>query len=227
VSDDDDRALIPAGARLAELQGTVAGLDDVLAAPASGAPCVHWRLRVVEFLAPGMELVHEFFSPEPIELTCQTDGSTGPSRIRFSPETMRLEAPPTLFHQGSPGAAAVAKRFGLRNPLRVEEVLVRPGELVQAEGILCDPGAVLGRGPYRRIDAPTELMDPLLRVTRGGLAIRPTLLPWALGTAAALFGTVGAVTAVARWYGTQVRPLTWPAAPAEIGAAKIVRPRWP
>lgn len=218
-------ALAPVPPSFMTLNGTASAVTGLLQAPASGIPCVHWRLRVVEHVAPGMELVHEMVSPDPIELAWQDSPEAPPTTARLSVDNARIEAVPTMFREGTAGAQAVARQFGLRGLVRVEEVLIRQGEELVAEGILCDPSAALARGPFRGIDAPCELMEVTLRL--GSLSLRPNLLPWALGTAAALLGTVSAAAALARWTQLHRMPMHVPGAHAEIGAAKPARPSWP
>jgi hypothetical protein len=137
-------------------------------------------------------------------------------------DSARLEAQPTVHGEGSPGARAVAKHLGLEGDLRVEEVVVRPGEALQADGFLFDPMQLAG-GPFRAAQGPAELMDATIHLT-GGLSLRPALLPWALGTAAALLGTSAAAATVAKLYQGAV---VAPAPAAEIGPAKVKRSRWP
>src|SRR5262245_33881467 len=110
------------------LQGSVSASTEILRSPASGAPCAHWRLRIIEAVAPGMELVHEVSSPEPLDLTWQPDPALPPRTLRIAPEAADIEALPAWHRAGSPAALAVAQHFGLRTVVRVEEVLVRHGE---------------------------------------------------------------------------------------------------
>jgi hypothetical protein len=145
--------------------------------------------------------------------------------VRLAPDSARVQAVPVLFRVGTPGALAVAQQFGLRGAVRVEEVVIRAGEAVQASGVLADPGAALSRGPFRTIDAPLELLQPTLRL-EGGLSLRPMLLPWALGAAAALLGTVGAATLLHWWEGPVKRPYS-SGMPGDVGVRKVPRPHWP
>jgi hypothetical protein len=218
-------ALALAPTPVTRLQGSVEPVGEALRAPASGAPCVHWRLRIFELVAPGMEFVHEVISPEPLEIFCQPHPAEPPRRVRLAPDAARIQAMPALFRMGTPGALAVAQQFGLRGSVRVEEVIIRPGELVEADGILSDPSAALSGGPFRTIDAPVELLQVTLRV-EAGLSLRPVILPWALSVAAIL-GTAGAATAALHWLGGHPRPPSLPGSPPDIGAARIPHPRWP
>src|SRR6185503_16972667 len=99
-------------------------------------------------------LVHQVVSPEPIDVLCRPDPASPATRVRVAADSARLEAVPVLYRQDTPGALAVAKQFGLRGTVRVEEVIIRHGEALQADGVLVDPGAALSRGPFRSIDAP-------------------------------------------------------------------------
>jgi hypothetical protein len=205
------------------LQGTADTMGEPLRAPASGAPCVHWRLRIYEHVAPGMEFVHEVVSPDPLEIAWRPEPAAPPVRVRLAPDHARIQATPVLFRAGTPGALAVAAQFGLRGTVRVEEVIIRPGELLEADGVLSDPSAALSRGPFRTIDAPMELLQATLRLEQG-LGLRPVmLLPYALGAAAALAGAVGTVSALFHFVGKH----TPASMPAEIGTVKIKRSHWP
>jgi hypothetical protein len=220
----EEKALARATAETT-LQGNVEPLGEPLRAPASGVPCVHWRLRIFEHVARGMEFVHEVVSPDPVELTWRPEPELPMVRVRLAPDSARLQAQPVLFRPGTPGALAVAQQFGLRGEVRVEEVIIRPGEAVEASGVLADPAAALSRGPFRTIDAPLELLHPTLRLETG-ISLRPVLLPWALGAAAALLGTMGTATLL-HWWESHARRITYPTTPADIGARKIPRPHWP
>lgn len=208
------------------LQGTVGTAGEALRAPASGLPCVHWRLRIFEHVAPGMEFVHEVTSPEPLELSCRSGQDDSPMRVRLAPDQARIQAIPSLFRMGTPGALAVAQQFGMRGAVRVEEVLLRPGELVEAEGVLSDPSAALSCGPFRTIDAPLELLDATVR-TEAGLSLRPVILPWALTMAAAVAGTAAGTWALLHWWDVATRPAAIPGVAPDIGPRPIPRPRWP
>jgi len=208
------------------LQGTVGTAGEALRAPASGLPCVHWRLRIFEHVAPGMEFVHEVTSPEPLELSCPAAEHEPPMRVRLAPDQARIQAMPTLFRMGTPGALAVARQFGMRGAVRVEEVLLRPGELVEAEGVLTDPSAALSCGPFRTIDAPLELLEATVR-TEAGLSLRPVILPWALTMAAAVAGTAAGTWALLHWWDVATKTPSIPGVAPDIGPRPIPRPRWP
>ncbi len=208
------------------LHGTAAAPGELLRAPASGVPCAHWRLRIVEQVAPRLEFVHEVVSPEPLEILWQPDPSCAPTRVRVAAEHAQLQAAPAVFRPGSPGALAVAEQFGLRGAVLVEEVVIKHGEALEAEGMLTDPATALSRGPFRSVDLPPELLEPVIRLG-SALSLRPVILPWALGTAAALLGSVGVGAAVAHWWkGPLVHPGSLPI-PAEIGARPIPHRHWP
>lgn len=219
-------ALAPAPMATTTIQGRADAVGSPLRAPASGAPCVHWRLRIFEQVSPGMELVHEIISPEPVEIAWRAHADRPTVRVRLAVEDARLQALPALFRQGTPGALAVAKQFGLRGNLRVEEVIIRPGEALAADGVLCDPSAALSHGPFRTIDAPLELLEVTLRLETG-LSLRPMLLPWALGTAAALLSTVGVASVLMHWWEGHGRRISTATMPSEIGAKRFVRTQWP
>lgn len=182
-------------------EGTVQAGPSLLRSPVSGQPCVHWRLRIVEHLTYRTQLVHELSSSEPFELAWAGGGPEGrpPVRIRLEPEAARIHATPVLHRPGTPGAAAAAQAFGFAGPISVEEVMIRHGEAVSAEGVLEDPGS--SEGPFRSVARGLELIDATVRVDARGLGF--VLLPWALGTAAALMGGLGlAGYALWRWHRT-------------------------
>ena len=208
------------------LQGTVETAGEALRAPASGLPCVHWRLRIFEQVAPGMEFVHEVTSPEPLELSCRAGENDPPMRVRLAPDQARIQAMPTLFRMGTPGALAVAQQFGMRGLVRVEEVVLRPGELVEAEGVLSDPSTALSCGPFRTIDAPLELLQATVRA-EAGLSLRPVILPWALTMAAAVAGTAAGTAALVHWWDMHAKAPSIPGVAPDIGAQRLPRPRWP
>lgn len=176
------------------LEARVEPTAELLRAPASGLPCVHWRLRVVEHLTARSELVHDLASPEAFELAWgNTDGTRPPVRIRLEPESARIEATPSLHRAGTPGAVAVARAFGFRSDITVEEVVIRPGEEVTADGVLQDLG--FGGGPFRAPAAEPALALAEATVRLQTRALAPAMLiPWAFGTAAALLGGMGLVT---------------------------------
>jgi hypothetical protein len=228
------------GASLVTLEAQAQPAQELLRAPASGHPCVHWRLRVVEHLTARTELVHDLASPETFELAWggapDAAGAKGspPVRIRLDPETARIEATPTLHRAGTPGAEAVARAFGFRGSVTVEEVLIRAGDTVTADGILQDLG--YGAGPFRAPSSALALYEATVRLPSRGLA-PAALIPWAFGTAAALLGGMGLATWAAWRYHlahlpqsnawrVSSRPLSSPA-PAQLSAPELPRPRFP
>jgi hypothetical protein len=210
------------------LTGTVGPIGEALRAPASGVPCVHWRLRIFEHVAHGMEFVHEVTSPEPLEIACQPNAAEPPMRVRLAPEHARIQAMPALFRVGTPGALAVAQQFGMRGQVRVEEVVIRPGEQIEAEGVLSDPSAALSSGPFRTIDAPLELLQATVRMETS-LSLRPVILPFALSMAAAVAGTATATAALMHWLDghPHARIPSIPGAGPELGPPRLPHPRWP
>ena len=181
------------GASLVSLEALAEPRQDLLRAPASGQPCVHWRLRVVEHLTAHTELVHDLASPETFDLAWGGAPETGrPAvRIHLDPETARIEATPTLHRAGTPGALAVARDFGFRGAVTVEEVIIRAGEAVTADGLLQD--LHYGAGPFRAPGNELALCEATVRLPSRGLA-PAALIPWAFGTAAALLGGMGLAT---------------------------------
>jgi hypothetical protein len=204
------------------LRGQAGAAGDLLHSPASGAPCVHWRLRIFERISPMTELVHEVIAPEPFEMGWRTDPVLPPRPIRLDAERVHIEAQPVLHREGSAGAEAVARHFELQGRVRVEEVLIRQGETIEASGVVFDPAAGDGAGPFRATHTSAELCDATVKLATG-ISLRPALLPWALGTAAALLGAAGAVSALTKLWKLRIEV----GAAAEIGPVKVRRPRWP
>jgi hypothetical protein len=205
-----------------------------LRSPVSGLPCVHWRLRIVEQVNATLQLVHEIASTEDFDVTWSGTGgrsgagaaadaeAAGEVKIRVVPETARIQATPILHRPGSPGAIVTGRQFGFLGHLSVEEVALRAGEEIVAEGILEQPDAVPS-GPFRGVARELELFEATVRLpARATLA--PVLLPWALGTAAALLGGVGVATWAARhfeWLPLLQQGIVAPT--AEIGPLRYAR----
>jgi hypothetical protein len=233
---NDNRALTVSDAvQPVSLEARVEPTAELLRAPASGVPCVHWRLRVVEHLTARSELVHDLASPDAFELAWgNTEGGRPPVRIRLEPESARIEATPSLHRAGTPGAMAVARAFGFRSDITVEEVVIRPGEEVTADGVLQDLG--FGAGPFR---APAQaqalaLSEATVRLQTRALA-PAMLIPWAFGTAAALLGGMGLATWAAwQYHLAHLPPVTHnlllfrgATAPAQLTPPDPPRPRFP
>ena len=175
---------------------------------------MHWRLRVVEQVNGTLQLVHEIASPDDFDLSWSGTGSQGGTgvslasrdalsglvKFRVVPHAARIEATPVLHRPGSPGALATARQFGFLGHLCVEEVILRAGEEIVAEGILEgnpeEPWDVPA-GPFRGVERELELFEATVRLPARA-ALAPVLLPWALGTAAALLGGVGVAAWAAR-----------------------------
>jgi hypothetical protein len=223
--------------RSVTLVGTTSSRGELLRSPVSGAACVHWRLRIVEQLDPRLRLVHEIASPEAFDVVTAgaaesgraieggdgADGGGGATtRVRILPENAEVRAMPVLHRPGSPGAIAAGRAFQLSGALMVEEVLLRSGDPVIAEGALEDRGGA-SAGPFREIAHERELLGALVRIP-GRPSLGPVLLPWALGTAAALLSGVGVATWAARHFDLlrQYRhPVPAPA--AEMGPVRPTR----
>jgi hypothetical protein len=180
---------------------------DLPRSPASDQPCIYWRLRVVERLTAGSQLVHELASSQPIRLIWGGARDREPVRILVEPDTARIEAPPALHRPGSPGALAVARAFGFPGVLSVEEIAIHPGDEIEAAGTLLD--AREDAGPYRTIEREPELLEATLTVA--GETLGQALLPWAVGTAAAFLGGIGLATWAAWHYHAQRHNAAHPA----------------
>jgi hypothetical protein len=191
AASDDSRALAPVPVSFDALASAGAAL---LRSPVSGQSCVYWRVRITQRLTDRSQLVHEIESEEAFELRWgrqrRDDSSQEEIRLWLEPEAARIQAPPVLHREGTPGARAAERYFGLAGPLVVEEVLVRAGEALSAEGVICDLDA--DAAPFRGTTRGPELVEAIVTVESKSLA--PVLLPWALGTAAALMGGMGLAT---------------------------------
>jgi hypothetical protein len=191
AASDDSRALAPVPVSFEALASAGAAL---LRSPVSGQPCVYWRVRITQRLTDRSQLVHEIESEEAFELRWGRQGPDGRDhddvRLWLEPASARIQAPPVLHREGTPGAEAAERYFGLAGPLVVEEVMIRSGEALSAEGVISDLDAAAG--PFRGTTRGPELVDALVTVESKSLA--PVLLPWALGTAAALMSGMGLAT---------------------------------
>ncbi len=204
------------------LEGAACATTELLRAPGSGRPCVHWRVRVIQHLTPRTTLVHEAASPDAFEIEWCADLQRGPVRVRIDPAAARIEAAPVLHREGSPAAQAVARQLGLGGVVSVEEVVILQGEDLQVEGWLDDPASsatAAMEGPFRGGGRPPEVRDATVRLTTR--AVGPTLLPWALGTAAALLGGLGTAAYAAQHVLGRSGFLR--VLPAEIGPMKAPR----
>jgi hypothetical protein len=211
ATDIDSRALAPAPVTFEALASAGAGL---LRSPVSGQACVYWRVRITQRLTDRSQLVHEIESEEAFELRWgRTDRPHDDVHVRVEPEGARIDAPPVLHRAGTPGATAAGQYFGLAGPLLVEEVLIRSGEPLSAEGILTDLDAAVGAGPFRGTSRGPELVDAIVTVESKSLA--PVLLPWALGTAAALMSGMGLAT-YAAWRAHLLTRSTLPVATVRL-----------
>ena len=196
---------------------------DLPRSPASDQPCIYWRLRVVERLTAGSQLVHEISSSQPLRLLWGAH-DRAPVRILVEPDTARIEAPPVLHRPGSPGALAVARAFGFPGVLSVEEIAIQPGDELDAAGTLFDPRH--DAGPFRTVEQEPELVDATLTVA--GETLGQVLLPWAVGTAAAFLGGIGLATWAAwHFHATHAHARAGLHAPTYLERAQLPHPRLP
>jgi len=87
------------GASQVTLEAQAQPAQELLRARASGHPCVHWRLRVVEHLTARTELVHDLASPETFELAW--GGAPDAARAKgSSPVRIRMAKPFDSFEVG-------------------------------------------------------------------------------------------------------------------------------
>ena len=227
---DPCRALAPAPV---SFEGTACASGALLRSPASSQPCVYWRVRITQRLTDRSQLVHEMASDEAFELAWGRDEARedgrGAVRVRLEPELARIEAPPVLYREGTQGAQSAAQFFGLPGPVSVEETIIRPGEALTAEGILHDLDAAVGAGPFRGTSRGPELHEAIVTLESKSLA--PVLLPWALGTAAALMSGMGLATYAAwRMHLLHLPPVASARLPrlnAQLLAPELPHPRLP
>ncbi len=128
----------------------------------------------------------------------------------------------------------MARAFGFRGAVTVEEVIIRAGEAVTADGLLQDPS--FGAGPFRAPEGSLALYEATVHLQSRGLA-PAVLIPWAFGTAACaprrhgardLGGLAlppGAPADRGRAPGASERCPT--AAPARMAPPEVPRPRFP
>jgi hypothetical protein len=207
--------------------GITCSRGELLRSPVSNTPCVHWRLRIAEQVNGSLRLVHEIASTEDFDLVWSGTESASASaasqvRIRVAAQTASIQATPVLHRPGSPGAILTGRQFGFSGQLSVEEVALRVGEEVTAEGIIETPDGGWS-APFRGVEREIELLAATICLpTRAALG--PVLLPWALGTAAALLGGVGAATWAA-WHFDLVPRFreAGTAHPDEVGPYRPVR----
>ncbi len=89
------------------------------------------------------------------------------SGIRLIAETARIEVMPTPHRAGMP-VEAVARVFGFRGAVTVEEVIIRAGDTVNADGLLQDI-PLYGAGPFR-VPSVLALHEATVRLPSRGLA---------------------------------------------------------
>jgi hypothetical protein len=199
---------------------------EVVRSPVTDQPCIYWRLRIVERLTAGSQLVHEIASSQSFRLVwgVRGDAERPPVRILVEPDSARIEAPPALHRPGSPGALAVARAFGFPGVLSVEEIAIHLGDEVEASGTLFDPRH--DAGPFRTVEREPELVDATLTVA--GETLGQVLLPGAVGTAAAFLGGIGLATWAA-WHvhATRPHPARIGHAPTYLERAQLPHPRLP
>ncbi len=208
--------------------GVASHRGELLRSPVSGVPCVHWRLRIAEQVNASLHLVHELASTEDFDLTwsgAEPAAASTPMRavrVRVSSQSACVQATPVLHRPGSLGALAAGRQFGFGGQLSVEEVILRAGQEIVAEGILEEPMGTWS-GPFRCVEREIELLSATVRLPARA-TLGPLLLPWALGTAAALLGGVG-IASWAAWRFDLVPQLRQGTAlpPAEIGPSRHVR----
>ena len=213
----------PTGLTLQCLHGTAAPASTILRSPASGGACVHWRLRITEAL-PSNVLVHDVASDEPFELERLTDPTLPPQRLRIDGRQATIDAVATLHVRESPGARAVAQAFGLVGAVSVEEIVIPVGARLEVEGVIV--GGDTG-GPFRSARPDVALEEVTVRVP--GPLRRTALLPWALGTSAALLSVLGAAGAILRRMdgGPAAKALINFVMPAEVSEPRPTHVRWP
>ncbi|MCG5055599.1 MAG: hypothetical protein KA712_21790 [Myxococcales bacterium] len=201
--------------------GTAVPATQLLKAPASRTPCVHWRLRVTEVM-PSNVFVHDLVSDEAFDVEFRDSPAFAAERVRIDGRHARLDALATLFGPGSSGAREVAHSFGFSGVVSVEEIVIRPGVPLEVDGVLLAPAAVT---PYR--GGPERTLEQVTLRVPGPLR-RTQLLPWALGTSAVLLGVLGAAGALMRSFGTEppARAFVDGVQPGELKEARPAHRLW-
>jgi hypothetical protein len=208
--------------RVVSFEGSASAGAALLTSPVSGQACVYWRVRIAQRLTDRSQLVHEIASDEAFEVRWgRGDDSNGAPavRVRVEPNASIIHATPVLHREGTPGAEAAGQFFGLAGPVSVEETLVRAGESLTAEGVLSDLDSSVGAGLFRGTSRGPELLEAVLTLEQRSLG--PALLPWALGTAAALMTGMGLTT----WAVWRAHARLLPA--AVVGAPRCYGPHVP
>src|SRR4029079_13250015 len=105
-----DTALAPAPPAVT-FEGLARAGASVLRSPASGQPCVYWRMRIAQRLTDRSQLVHEISSEEAFELAWSGTGESGQAarpevRVWLEPTGANIQATPVPHREGSPGAQA-------------------------------------------------------------------------------------------------------------------------
>ena len=214
--------------------------QELLRSPVIRSALRYWRLRIVEHLTAAQRAGSRY-SPRP-----RRSSSSGEARrrgrgdVRRSasasiPKPRRIEATPTLHRRGDAGRARRSRgRSASAASVTVEEVIIRAGDAVTADGILQD----LATAPARSARPARASRSTRRRVRLPSRGLGPAaLIPWAFGTAAALLGGMGLATWAAwRYHLAHLppasawrvgsRPLSSPA-PAQLSAPEIPRPRFP
>ena len=222
---EPDAGAVTVSPQAVTFTGWTRSRGELLRSPVSGQPCVHWRLRIAEQVNPSLRLVHEIASPEDFDLAWNETPGAGEVRVRVPAEAVNIQATPVLHTMGSPGAVAIARHFGFAGALSVEEVALRENVEIVADGYVDGLDATAAPGPFRGVAHEMELLGATVRVPARAV-LAPVLLPWALGTAAALLGGVGAATWAAYRFDLVPRFHGVPrgsAPPSEIGPRRFQR----
>ena len=101
---------------------------ELVRSPVTDRPCIYWRLRIVERLTAGSQLVHEMASSQAFHLLWGArNGATAPVRILVEPDNTRIEGTPALHRHGSAGALARGLTLADLEREYIERVLAAEG----------------------------------------------------------------------------------------------------
>src|SRR5258706_12546796 len=96
-----DTALAPAPPAVT-FEGLARAGASVLRSPASGQPCVYWRVRIAQRLTDRSQLVHEIASEEAFELVWSGTGEGGQTGQAARPEVRVWLEPAGATTQAKP-----------------------------------------------------------------------------------------------------------------------------
>ena len=155
-----------------KFSGQVEPGADLVRSPVTDQPCVYWRLRIVERLTVGSELVHEMASSQAFRLLWGArDGIAAPVRVLVEPDARP--------HRSDADAAPprIAGRAGRGAGVRFSGRAVGRGDLGTAgrrarRGRDAVRSAGTSAGPFRTAVREPELVDATLTLATTAWARR-------------------------------------------------------